>query len=604
MRCAASAVVRVLLVVVAIAAGALARPAPAAAQPVQKRLLTLYAPRRDSQVVTVGDRVLQELVGKGLPEGVDYFSEALDQSRFFDVDYQRAFRDSLTLKYARYRFDLVVAVGEVPLEFVARNQDGLFKDVPIVYFVETAPPQPVPNSTGVVVDIDFVGTVRLAQGLQPDLRHVFVVTSARGTFERTARTQLQRFESQLDVTYLSGLATAALEARLKTLPPQSMVLYVNVDRDGADRNYRPLDYLDRVSAVATAPVYSWVDSAIGHGIVGGSLKSQSAEFNALSELSLRVLRGASPGTIPVSSPDLNDAHVDWRQLRRWGLSASRVPLGTIVHFREPSAWDQYKVYIVGALAGLLVESALIAGLLLQRRRRREAERQVLEKQMALQTSYERIRDLGARLLSAQDAERARVARELHDDIVQQLVILKMDLDPLVRGGAGLAEVDLTEAVQRIDHIQRSTHDLSHRLHPARLQLIGLVAALEELHREFSHSGVIVTFNCSHAARVFSPEVTVCAFRVAQEALQNAVKHGAARRISMRLEGTTDLSLCIEDDGRGFEVDGIRGGGIGLISMRERVEGLGGIFTVHSGKDAGTRIDVHVPLASHPSVSVN
>ena len=147
MRCAASRVVRLLLVVSAVAGGALARPARAAAQPVQKRLLTLYSPRRDSQVVTVGDRVLPERVGQGLPGGVDYFSEALDQSRFFDVDYQRAFRDSLTLKYARYRFDLVVAVGEVPLEFVARNQDRLFKGVPIVYFVETAPTQAVPNST-------------------------------------------------------------------------------------------------------------------------------------------------------------------------------------------------------------------------------------------------------------------------------------------------------------------------------------------------------------------------------------------------------------------------------------------------------------------------
>src|SRR5215204_3111377 len=165
MHCAASRLVRVVLVACAVAGGALARPAPAVGQPMQKRLLALYSPRRDSQVVAVGDRVLQDLVGEGLPEGLDYFSEALDQSRFFDVDYQRAFRDSLTLKYARYRFDLVVAVGDVPLEFVARNQDGLFKDVRIVYFVETAPSQPVPNSTGVVVDMDFAGTVRFARAL-------------------------------------------------------------------------------------------------------------------------------------------------------------------------------------------------------------------------------------------------------------------------------------------------------------------------------------------------------------------------------------------------------------------------------------------------------
>jgi signal transduction histidine kinase len=595
MHCAALRVVRVLLLVAALVGGVLGRAAPAAAQTNQKRLLTLYAPRRDSQVVTVGDRVLQELVGQGLPEGLDYFSESLDQSRFFDVDYQRAFRDSLTLKYARYRFDLVVAVGEVPLEFVARNQDQLFKDVPIVYFVETARSHPVPNSTGFVVDMDLAGTVRFARALQPELRHVFVVTSARGTFESTARAQLRPFASEIEVTYLSGLVTAALEARLKALPPQSMVLYVNVDRDGAGQNYRPLDYLDRVSAVANAPVYSWVDSAIGHGIVGGSLKSQSAEFNAIGELALRVLRGASPATIPVSSPDLNDTHVDWRQLQRWRISPSRLPSATIVHFRELSAWDQYKVYIVGVLAGLLAQSALIAGLLLQRRRRREAERQVLEKQSALQSSYERIRDLGARLLTAQDAERARVARELHDDIVQQLVVLRMDLDPRVSGGAGLTEADLAEALQRIDNIQRSTHDLSHRLHPARLQLIGLVAALQELQREFSQSGVVVTFSCSPVAQHFSPDATVCAFRVAQEALQNAVMHGGARRISMRLDGTTDLSLCIEDDGRGFEVDSTHGCGLGLISMRERVEGLGGIFTVDSTVNAGTRIHFRVPL---------
>src|SRR4051812_27992115 len=150
MPCTASRVLRALLVLLAIAGGELALPSAAAAQNAQKRLLTLYATRRDAQVVTVGDRVLQELIGQGLPDGIDYYSEYLDQGRFFDADYQTAFRDSLTLKYARYRFDLIVAVGDVPLDFVARNQDGLFKGVPIVYFVEKTPPRSVPESTGFV----------------------------------------------------------------------------------------------------------------------------------------------------------------------------------------------------------------------------------------------------------------------------------------------------------------------------------------------------------------------------------------------------------------------------------------------------------------------
>jgi two-component system NarL family sensor kinase len=181
----------------------------------------------------------------------------------------------------------------------------------------------------------------------------------------------------------------------------------------------------------------------------------------------------------------------------------------------------------------------------------------------------------------------------------------MDIHRHLQRGAEPADVVLGEAVQRIDKIHRSTHALSHRLHPARLQQIGLVAALQELQREFSQSGVTVTFDGSRVAARIPPEVTLCAFRVAQEALQNAVKHGAARMISMRLEATTDLTLRIEDDGRGFDVDRTRGRGLGLISMRERVEGLGGIFTVQSGRDAGTRIQVHVPLVtSHHSALVS
>src|SRR3954468_5448461 len=369
MPCAASRMLRALPVFLAIAGGELALPSAAAAQNAQKRLLTLYATRRDAQVVTVGDRVLQELIGQGLPDGIDYYSEYLDQGRFFDADYQTAFRDSLTLKYARYRFDLVVAVGTVPLDFVTRNQDGLFKDVPVIYFVEQPREFVHPNATGFTVAMSLGPTVSFARALQPELQHVFVVTSSRSTFERDARAQLRRFESQLEVTYLSGLPSDALEERPRTLPAEWMVLYVNVDRDGADQNSRPLDFLDRVSAVANAPVYSWVDSTIDHGVVGGSLKSQEAEFQAIGKTALRVLRGEAAGDIPPSSPDLDVLQADWRQLQRWGISESRLPARTIVRFREPSVWDQYRIYIVGAVAGLLAQTALIVGLLVQRRGR-------------------------------------------------------------------------------------------------------------------------------------------------------------------------------------------------------------------------------------------
>jgi signal transduction histidine kinase len=412
-----------------------------------------------------------------------------------------------------------------------------------------------------------------------------------------ARQRLASSDLHLDVTSLAGLSTQALEARLRTLPPQSMVLYLTVDRIGPDQNFRPLDYLERVSAVANAPVYSWVDSALGHGIVGGSLKSQEEEFRALGELALRVLRGESPDSIPVSSPDLDVKLADWREMQRWGLSASRLPAGTQVRFREPSVWNQYKVYIVAIVAGLLAQTALISALLIQRRQRRHAERQVLRNQSALRSSYEEIRDLGGRLLTAQDAERARIARELHDDIGQQLVLLDIELQGLrTHPDAGVAEA-LALAKQRIATIQRSTHDLSHRLHPAKLRLIGLVASIEGLQRDFSHSGTAITFDKTLVQDTFPADLSVCLFRVVQEALQNAVKHGGARTVAIALDTTNELSLRIDDDGAGFDVDGAWNRGLGLISMRERVEALGGTIDIHSRRTGGTRIEVQMPLSA-------
>jgi len=235
--------------------------------------------------------------------------------------------------------------------------------------------------------LNFSRTLSLVRELQPDVRQVFVVTGA-GTgdkaYEDTARTQFRAFEPHLSFTYLSGLPTGDLEKRLGSLPAHSIVYYLVVNRDGAGQNFHPLEYAERISAVANAPTYSWVDSTINRGVVGGNLKDLQRQTHAVGELAVRVLRGERADSIPVSSPDVNEDEVDWRQLRRWGLDEARLPKGTIVRFREPSTWDRYKFYIVGSIAGVFAQTLLIAGLLVQRARRRQAEEQVRGGQAELQ----------------------------------------------------------------------------------------------------------------------------------------------------------------------------------------------------------------------------
>ena len=337
------------------------------------------------------------------------------------------------------------------------------------------------------------------------------------------------------------------------------------------------------------------------GIVGGSLKDQTVQLDALGRLALRVLSGESAASIPVSSPNLNVRQVDWRQLRRWRISESRVPQGTRVLFKELSLWDRYRFYILGMVALVIAQTLLIAGLLLQRRMRRQAEAQVRGSEEELRGSYRRIRDLGARLLQAQDTERSRVARELHDDISQQVALLSMNLELLLDEVPRETESLVGDALNQAQDIARSVHDLSHRLHPTRLRLTGLVAALETLQRELYRSTPAIAFTHQCVPEDLPSDLTLSLFRVVQEALQNAVKHSRARTVTVDLRGESEaLVLTISDDGVGFDVVAAAGTGLGLISMNERIDAIGGTFDIQSRGGRGTLLAIRVPLAVEPA----
>jgi signal transduction histidine kinase len=283
------------------------------------------------------------------------------------------------------------------------------------------------------------------------------------------------------------------------------------------------------------------------------------------------------------------------------VGQSAVPEGARQLFKEPTVWERYRLYILGTVAVLLAQTFLIVGLLLQRRRRRLAEDQARRSQEALQGRYERVRDLGSRLLKAHDTERSRIARELHDDISQQVALLSSDLELLLGGAVTQdSEALVGEAWNRTQQIAISLHDLSHRLHPAKLRLIGLVAGLQALQREMSHSDLKVTFTHDNVHASPPPELTVTLFRIAQEAVQNAVKHSNAETVRVHLQGgSTDLVLTVSDDGEGFDVHSEWGKGLGLISIGERAEAVGGKLTVRSQPGAGTSLTVHVPVGVEP-----
>jgi signal transduction histidine kinase len=265
---------------------------------------------------------------------------------------------------------------------------------------------------------------------------------------------------------------------------------------------------------------------------------------------------------------------------------------------DPSLWDRYKIYLVGIAMLVLAQAALIVALLVQRGRRRRAEEQMRASQAQLRASYERIRDLGKRLLNAQEAERSVIARELHDDIGQQLAVLAIDLDVLNSAGSRRQDIAplARDALERTQNIAKTLQSLSHELHPAKAQLIGLVAALESLRRDFSRAGLSVRLSHSNVPPSLPQDLTLCLFRIVQEALRNVVKHSGASEVAVQLSGSGQtLEVRIVDDGMGFDVDSAWTRGLGLISMSERLEPFRGTLYIRSKPGAGTQLEIRVPL---------
>ena len=580
---------------------ALSLLAPVYASGPQQSVLILHSTGRDSQISMTSERELPRRLDRGLARGLDYYSEYLDAGRFPEEAYQEAFRDFLRLKYNAHQFSLVIAMQDVAIEFVSRNRNGLFSSTPVVFFTVNPIDVSMSNATGVVAPLDLRGTLKLALQLEPDVKHVFVVSGAAvrdKAIEARARAQFVEFAPHLAFTYLSGLPTRQLEQRLAHLPDRSIIYYLLVYEDGDGNLFQPLDYLDRLAAVANRPIYSWVDSTIGRGVVGGHMQRVDTQVAVVANRAMRILNGQDAGSIPVSVLGLHVAQVDWRQLQRWRINEARVPAGTVMLFREPGPWERYKFYILGAAGLLLAQTALIAALLVQSARRRRAEARVRASQTALRMSLHRLRDLGSRLIGAQEAERSRVARELHDDVGQQTALLEIDLELLgedaARGSAGLRK-DVEKALDRTRAIARTVRDVSHRLHPPALRLIGPAAALASLQREFVKSNVVVTLDHQNIPSELPQEVTLCVFRITQEALRNAVSHGAAHAVSITLTGgETGLTLVIADDGVGFNVNAPSEHGLGLTSMRERLEPLGGMLKIRSRPGVGTRLEITVP----------
>jgi two-component system sensor kinase FixL len=354
-----------------------------------KRVLALYWYGPDHPVTMAFDHQFQSVLkGQGGGDVVRY-AEYLEPGSLPGDQQERIVRDYLSRKYADRKIDVLFAWGAGSVEFLLKHHHVLFPDAPIVYYassLDAIKHIPAPPLTGVVNPDAYERTLELALSLHPDATDAYVVSATANrdkSIEREAASQLARFQGKVRISYLTDLPLDELIAAVRNVPRRSVILYSRQSHEDPGRALQPFDFLDPISRAASVPIYAPWRSHVGSGSVGGIVDNPVAGATKAAQLVLRVARGARPEDVPLERVPKSPLF-DARQLTRFGISESRLPAGSVVLFREPTIWTRYRSYIIGTGVVVALQTLLIAGLLVQRARRRRVE-------AALRESEERFR---------------------------------------------------------------------------------------------------------------------------------------------------------------------------------------------------------------------
>jgi signal transduction histidine kinase len=568
-----------------------------------RTVLTIFQGPESFPSNPVYDLAIRQAIFANVSGPIDYFAEYLDPDpATFDQE-SDALAAYIRTKYSGRRIDVVITVADEAVRFALTHRDDLFPGAPIVYVGLYQPDETVRATsgglTGVRPGVAYGRTLEAALALHPGTERVYVIANAESPGTSVmARTELNRFANRVTLTYLDAPTVAELLNAVRSIPQRSLVLYLwNPGHELGN-----LVYSDAIASMlaqaSPVPVYGTSDFYIGTGVVGGVIRRTSETGTRMGQLAARILNGARAQDLPIEASPLVPVF-DWRQLQRWNIAPSVLPAGSILQFRTPTIWESYRSYIIIAAVVMCGELALIAGLLTQRTRRRGAEAIVRAREATLRKTYEQTRHLAGRLLNAQEATRAAIARDLHDGLCQDLASVTAAVTGLKDSSGAITDPATQQAISEIEKETLDVYDqirrLSHDLHPPTLRLLGLPPALKAHCAEVQkRHGVQVEFSTDGSVGRLDPDMEISFFRIAQEALRNSLVHGHAQHLAVSLARSNGhIELTVQDDGRGFDVEAARHSarGLGLMSMDERAHVFGGDVQVESGSQRGTTIRV-------------
>lgn len=487
--------------------------------------------------------------------------------------------------YAEEPIDLLIATGDSSVAVATRLRESWGRDIPIIGLLTNSSPSRATASTPDVPNIVTVrlgdmnsATVRNITALIPNLSELLIIGSTTIDVQGAAESMRPMLRANVRIEAISSPNLEDLEQRFARLGNEAAIVYLAVGRDASGRTWQVREYLRRLLEIAPRPVFGWLESYVGLGIVGGPVLDGATIGESLGQLASRILLGTAPGEMAPVVIEPSRVVYDWVPLSRFDIPLDRLPKGAELLNRPQRVWESYPRISV-TVAALMSVLAIGIGFLLHNRR-------VVGEANAAQLAVSR------RLLRAQDEERMRIARDLHDELGQEMTMLALEVsrdadDPLPRPAIADRVRSLLDRTREIAVGLHATHVGTMPFRDALSAHIGTLQA---------RTGLVVIMRTSSWGGEPAPPVALAMFRSVQEAIQNVIRHADATQLTVVLAAAPrDVRVEIIDDGIGFEMAKCCAAGLGLASMRERMAAIGGSFSVQSTPFGGTTVVLAAPM---------
>jgi signal transduction histidine kinase len=398
---------------------------------------------------------------KATKEPIDLYEVSLDTARAQSQQDETPFVDYIHALLGGRKLDLIVPIGAPSAFFMQRNRERLFPATPML--IVGADRRRIPdyslmeNDATVLLNLDLPAYLANILQLRPETTEVAVVVG-NSPVERYWTSELRRdfqpLADQVKIEWFNDLTFDEMLKRAAAMPPTATIFWFLLSEDAAGVPYSQDSALEAMRQIASVPMFGMGDFEMGRGIVGGPLMQIRKLGVEGANVALRILQGEKPSAIKTPDVLFGPPVFDWRELRHWNISEARLPRDSVVQFREPNVWERYRWQIVALATVLIAQAVVIAGLVVERRRRRIAE--AMERQRLMEVMHLNRSAMAGALSTSIAHELGQPLGAIRNNAEAALLYLKQSPPNLAKVGGVLTRIvqDNDRAANIITHLRR------------------------------------------------------------------------------------------------------------------------------------------------------